>query len=279
MKAFLLASLLTILSFPLLAQTCEALATRFQTIDYSRAKEVPVKQGSPTTFRMAYQECDTHNTFAGERIGSTHKCSTDRSHVDRLQVFPDETVVVTAKAAVDADGAALARWSGKSVTTQPETSLRLGGKSLDAEMIPYIVVPGSGLGISLRKSTGIGDGDLAVVLKGNHCSFAIVGDNGPFFKFGEISMAAQDDIGNRQCLGAEKPCKKLKGRGGEGIGIESGVTYIIFPHSRPADLSAQNARKVAAAQGQARVEKFFDDYGAPKPMTGQTLLHSNFDQR
>ena len=264
MKTLFLASLLTIVSPASLAKTCESLAMQFNAIDLSQAADIRVKPGSQTTFRMAYEECDINNTFAGKRIESKYKCSTDPSHVDRLQVFPDGTVLAIAKASVDADGAALAKGPGKSVTTQPETSLKLQGSSLDSETIPFIVVPGSGSGISVRKVTGIRDGDLVFVLKDSRCSFAIVGDSGPPFKFGEISIAAHEDLGNFQCRVVEKPCKNLKGRAGEGIGIESGVTYLIFPHSRPVGLSAKNARSVSATEGLARLQKFFRSYDAPK---------------
>ncbi|RBB36984.1 hypothetical protein DPV79_23580 [Burkholderia reimsis] len=261
MKAFLLTIVLVLGASSTFAQTCESLTNSLQHLDFSRAKELPVKPGNSTTFRMAYQECDAHDIFAGRALGSKHKCSSDPNHVERFQVFPDKTVVVVAKAAVDADGSALSQ--SRKGTSQPGTSLELGGKSLDAEFVPYIVIPGDHDGISLAQASEVGMGDLAIVLRGSRCSFAIVGDSGPFFKFGEISLAAHEELGNDQCLGTEKPCQKLKGPDGEGIGIERGVTYVIFPHSRPERLTAQDVRAVVATQGQKRLETFLRDYGAP----------------
>lgn len=266
MKSIFLSCALLALSSSSLAQTCASLADRFQSVDFSRSREVPVEPGSSTTFHAAYQECDTHDTFAGTPVPSNRQCSRDHNTVDRLVVFPDNTVVVTAKAAVDADGSELSKHHIG--TSQPTTSFQLSHKSIDAEAIPYVVIPdipiqGSKDEISFTRSTGVDNGDLAIVIKGHLCSFAIVGDKGAIYRFGEISLAAQEDLGNPQCLGSEKPCMKLKGKSGEGVGIPGGVTYIIFPHSRPANMTARDARAIAAEQGQVRADKFLSDYGAP----------------
>lgn len=42
--------------------------------------------------------------------------------------------------------------------------------------------------------------------------------------------------------GGRAPCKKLKG--GSGVGIESGVTYRVFPGSQPKPLLSQTVNAV-----------------------------------
>lgn len=245
------------------AQTCQEIARGVAALDLSAGKEVPIRPGSKVTFRAAFTECDNTNTFDGKPAPSKHACRGDENRVERLLVLPDQTLVVTAKAGVDADGSTLSRQ--RYGTSVPETSFQIKGKSLDAETMPYIVMPGANRGPHLNKQTGIQGGDLAIVINGEHCSFAIVGDMGSYNRFGEISMAAHDDLDHPQCRGTEKPCTALKGRGGDGESIESGVTYVIFPKTIFKGLTAENFREQVKQRGQARVSKLLVDYGTPKP--------------
>lgn len=244
------------------AQTCQDIARGVRTLDLSLGKEVPIEPNSQVTFRAAFKECDDKNTFNGKPLPSKRKCSNDKNRVERLLVLPDHTLVVTAKASVDADGSLLSRTHAG--TSDPETSFKLKEVSLDAEFMPYVVMPGSLNGPHLNVETNINTGDLAVVIKGDHCSFAIVGDMGPYFRFGEISMAAHEDLGNPQCLHAETPCTVLKGKGGDGVTIPGGVTYVFFPGTKPDGLTAANFRDQVKQRGKERIRKFLTDYAVPK---------------
>ncbi|MBB1631349.1 glycoside hydrolase family 75 protein [Cupriavidus sp. UME77] len=244
------------------ALTCQQIAQGVRSLDLLQGKEVSVEPGGRVTFREAFRECDKRDSFNGQSLPSGRKCSTDKNRVDRLLVLPDKTLIVTAKAGVDADGSPLARSPNRPRSSQKETSL-LNGRSLDAEATPFIVMPGALEGPHLNARTNVAQGDLAIVIKGDHCSFAIVGDTGPYFRFGEISMAAHEDLGSNQCRENRKPCPGLRGRYGEGISTPSGVTYVIFPNSKPEGLTAQNARQMAALHGQVRVQKFLADNATP----------------
>ena len=105
------------------------------------------------------------------------------------------------------------------------------------------------------KDTGIGKGDLAVVVKGDRCSFAVVGDAGPWFRLGEASLRSHEDLGNPQCaVGGQTPCSKLKG--GSGVGIPSNVTFIVFPGTRPTPLLSQTVNAVVEQAASERVSRF-----------------------
>ncbi|WP_316882410.1 glycoside hydrolase family 75 protein [Ralstonia flatus] len=243
-------------------QTCQEIARGVAALDPSAGKEVPIRLGSKVTFRAAFTECDKKNTFDGKPVPSGHKCRGDDNQVDRLLMLPDRTLIVTAKAGVDADGSTLSQ--KRPGTALPQTSFHVQGKSLDAETMPYIVMPGAGSGPHLNVQTGVKLGDLAVVIAGEHCSFALVGDMGSYNRFGEISMAAHDDLGHPQCLRAEKPCTALKGKGGDGESIPRGVTYVIFPDTKFGGLTIENYRDQVRAHAQERIRRFLGDYGVPQ---------------
>lgn len=245
------------------AEDCAELAQRVAQLDFSKAADV--RANDHATFTDLYKECDTHNTFGGKSLptfkGRPLKCSTDPNRVGSIVQFSDKTVAFKAKAAVDADGSPAACGPQKSATDQCQTWFTYGPGStrrfIDAEQVPFVVVPldaqfGS---ISFMKATGISKGDLAVVLHDNQCAFGVVGDAGPYFRLGEASVAAHAELGNPQCGGPERPCKRLRGGGG-GVGIGSNVTYIIFPHSRPASLTADNIVEVAKARSKERLKTF-----------------------
>ena len=156
-------------------------------------------------------------------------------------------VVYTAKMSVDADGSPVVGGSGWPNDVQTWLTFDAGSKDhfVNAEEVPFIVLPlpVNNSALSFPKDTGIKKGDLAVVVKADKCSFAVVGDAGPWFRLGEGSLRAHADLGNPQCKVAnEHPCKKLKG--GSGVGIESGVTYLVFPGSRPKPLLSQTVNAV-----------------------------------
>jgi Fungal chitosanase of glycosyl hydrolase group 75 len=89
---------------------------------------------------------------------------------------------------------------------------------VDARLVPFAVVPPDLI------SRGVRMGDLAVAIRGDVVAGAVVGDEGPGGHFGEGSIRLADDL-------------KIPGAGTvRHRGVESGVTFLIFPgsHATPA---------------------------------------------
>lgn len=215
------------------------------------------------TWKALYDECDKSDIFAGQRLpsykGKQLRCSTDPNHVDFVSRYADGTVAYSAKASVDADGSPVIGGSGW--PNNVKTWLRYEKDSKDtfinAEEVPFIVLPlpAKEAGISLMKDMGVDKGDLAVVVSGNRCSFALLGDAGPWFRLGEISMRAHEDLGNPQCQRpGQRPCKRLKGSSGRGLA--GGVTYIVFPGTRPEPLLSQTVNHVVRERAHALALSF-----------------------
>jgi hypothetical protein len=229
----------------------------------------PLLAGSTgKTYQQFYQTCDSDNVFAGQSLpvhGSERlKCSSDPNKVEHITRYPDGTIVFRAKMAVDADGSPVIGGSGWPNNVQTWLVFDSGSTSdfVNAEEVPFVVVPGAvpGTDISFLSDTGIGKGDLAVAFKDGKCSFGVVGDAGPFFRLGEASLRSHDDLGNPQCATAgQHPCKRL--RGGSGVGIGSGVNYIIFPKTRPIPLQSQTVNALAAEQVAAKADAFLTAQG------------------
>lgn len=119
---------------------------------------------------------------------------------------------------IDCDGQATAHCnpttdeSFQSMTAFPQSD----GKPLNAEKLPYIVVPGADENWDYR-SSGIKGGGVAAVIHGNSVQYAVVGDTGPTGIIGEASYATAEGLGI--------PSNPAHG------GAASGVTYILFKGS------------------------------------------------
>jgi|SRR5262245_17753642 len=253
------------------AQDCSSIVQRLGGIDFSKASEI--RASTSATFSELYAECDAKNSFAGKPLptfqGKPLTCSSDPNRVKRLVQFPDKTVVFEAKASVDADGSPVSCGPNKSKTDQCQTWLTFDSgssrKYVDAEQVPFVVIPLDvpSSNISFMKTTGIGKGDLAVAIYKDRCAFGVVGDAGPYFRLGELSIAAHAALNNPQCAGSEQPCQRLIG-GGSGRGIASGVTYIVFPGTRPRPLTAESILEKSRQGAQASLDRFLEAYATPK---------------
>lgn len=94
---------------------------------------------------------------------------------------------------------------------QEETSLRLNGKSINAETVPYIVVPPA----IIRGVAPVVLGCEAVVWYGPKCVNAVTADIGPKNKLGEISVECARRLGINP--------SPLHG------GVSGGVHYELHP--------------------------------------------------
>lgn len=249
-------------------EACEILTTKLASLDVDKSTEL-INSSVGKPYSKLYGECDKLNTFNGKSLprfnGRRLKCSTDANHVDFIRKFPDGTIVFRSKMGVDADGSPVSKSRFASPADQPHTSLTFDtGRNdfVNAEDVSFVVIPQTSktFRTSFKQDSGIRLGDLAVVIKDKRCSFGIVADEGPAFRIGEASIKAHEELGNPQCkTSGEYPCMKLKA-GGNGVGIASGVTFIIFPQSRPSPLNASTVSTVTAEQGTAKASEFLGKF-------------------
>ena len=190
-----------------------------------------------------YQACDRNTERGG--------CFDDQARNTVILKFSDGTVFFDAKMAIDADGSALSKRAER--PNQPETSFRLPdptgagvGLSLDAEHVPYVVMP---LG-DFRRESGVSLGDLAVVVKDGEVHFAIVGDLGPRTHIGEASLKLHTAFGRRLCTAydAAGNCSTFTD-----TSMDPPVLYFFFPATRRLiydGLTAENIDTRIAVMGQ-----------------------------
>ncbi|KPI20369.1 chitosanase [Actinobacteria bacterium OK074] len=112
------------------------------------------------------------------------------------------------------------------------------GRHLDAETLPYIVVP-TASGIWNHRDHGVHGGAVAAVIYRGRVQYAVVGDTGPHDIIGEASYATAKALGI-------SPDPR---RGGTG----SGVTYIVFKNSSVSPIEDHTA---AVRQGEKLARKF-----------------------
>lgn len=112
------------------------------------------------------------------------------------------------------------------------------GQQLDAETLPYIVVPGVS-SIWNHRDHDVRAGSVAAVIYRDRVQYAVVGDIGPRHIIGEASYATARGLGIRP-----DPI-----RGGTG----SGVTYLVFKDSRVSPIESHRA---AVTLGESLARKF-----------------------
>ncbi|WP_345104015.1 glycoside hydrolase family 75 protein [Streptomyces drozdowiczii] len=112
------------------------------------------------------------------------------------------------------------------------------GRPLDAERLPYVVVPAPGA-VWDYTGAGIGGGAVVAVVHGQKVEYAVVGDVGPAHIVGEASYATAKSLG-------------IDPDPSSG-GAHSGVTYILFKDSRVSPIEDHEA---AMRTGRARAEEF-----------------------
>ncbi|TRV74412.1 hypothetical protein FKN01_24830 [Streptomyces sp. 130] len=112
------------------------------------------------------------------------------------------------------------------------------GRPLDAESLPYVVVPAPS-GVWDYAESGIRGGGVVAVVHGEKVEYAVVGDVGPERVIGEASYATARSLG-------------IDPDPGSG-GAPSGVTYILFKDSRVSPIEDHEA---AERMGRALAEEF-----------------------
>ncbi|MGC0333815.1 hypothetical protein RKD23_006805 [Streptomyces sp. SAI-170] len=100
------------------------------------------------------------------------------------------------------------------------------GRPLDAERLPYVVVPVPSR-IWDHRDHGVRGGAVAAVIYRDRVQYAVIGDAGPYDLIGEASYATARALGINP-----DP---------HGGGTPSGVTYIVFKNSRATPLESRDA--------------------------------------
>jgi hypothetical protein len=189
-------------------------------------------------FRTRFNECDTANTCDSQIL--KRGCSKDRNHNSALLKLKNSVIFFDAKSGLDADGSPYSKYM-PGQTDQPQTSLRylLPGKpSINADRVPFIVIPQGGFG----KELGVQLGDVVAVVYGDKRIFALVADVGPICKIGEGSIELHESLGHGVC--------KNRNPAGDCISlwntsIDRNVLYFIFPGTASAllpGLTPENIR-------------------------------------
>jgi glycosyl hydrolase group 75 (putative chitosanase) len=115
------------------------------------------------------------------------------------------------------------------------------GAQLNADTLPFIVVPGES-GIWDYGSSRIMGGTVAAVIYEGRVQYAVVGDTGPTGIIGEASYATAEALGiNPDPMGG---------------GVESGVTYILFENSLVSPIESHDG---AVTLGEALARDFLQN--------------------
>lgn len=212
-------------------------ATAVQGVDFAAARPIGER------FSSRFRECDTRSTCDGNAM--RFNCRLDPSRNTVLLRLPDGTIFYDGKMGLDADGSPIARRNATG-TDQPETSFRFavpGRPSVDADKIPFVVLPGGGFAEEL----GLQQGDLAAVVFNGKVVFSLVADSGPKCKIGEGSIQLHEELGHKVCLArnGRGECTRLRN-----AGIAKDVLYFIFPRSKVAGLTPANAKQRIAEEGE-----------------------------
>jgi hypothetical protein len=209
-------------------------------IDFANA--LPVDE----EYRGEFGRCDRENIFRGVHMTGLSECSDDPNRVKALSRFPDGTVFFESKLALDLDGSYKA-CNDPGETDQCSTwyhwpELEGPASFVDSEKFPYVVIPISGHDGNgdreFRDQTSVNKGDIGVVVYRDQVVPVFVADGGPGNKLGEGSAALFRELGEDRCrsMGAEGHCKDYRD-----VGISRGVLFFLFPHSRLAGLTPDNA--------------------------------------
>lgn len=208
----------------------------------------PVDEG----YRRDFGVCDRTDTFRGRTV---HGCRDDPNAVTMLRRRPDGTIAYLSKLAVDLDGSPFACSADHGATDQCPTSLMLpdgrGGEvPVDADAVPYVVIPWAGpsdMRGRFTALTGVGVGDFGYVRYRGVTVPVIVADTGPFEKLGEGSLALHRALGRELCAARERGgvCTRVVD---PMESIDGGVLTVLFPGSARAGLTPATIGRTIRAE-------------------------------
>ncbi|MGW0995993.1 glycoside hydrolase family 75 protein [Streptomyces sp. NPDC002520] len=180
------------------------------------------------------------------RVRSCHQVSRGRYRTDdgaaaRVAVCGTRDAVFwKADMDIDCDGRPTARCNRRSDPYfSPTTAYsQSDGRYLNAETLPYIVIPAPS-GVRNQWAQGIRGGSVAAVIYRNRVQYAVVGDTGPRDLIGEASYATARNLGIRP-----DP---------QSGGAASGVTYIVFKNAR---INPIENRRATVTTGERLARRF-----------------------
>ncbi|PWW01846.1 chitosanase (glycosyl hydrolase group 75) [Hoeflea marina] len=242
-------------------------------VDFAAA--APLDEG----YRMEFVGCDgdagasKKDHFLGHSLRLSgvpesrqfYLCSRDPSHVKALLKLEDGGIYWHSKMALDVDGS-WAAWNGiPGATDLKETSYKWPGypnssaraAQIDPDRIPFIVIPlaglkkltgtaSSSLGKLFAGTTGIGLGDMGVVIHKGLWTPVLVGDGGPFMRLGEGSSRVFEAIGQSRCKKWSSDGQTCVGPGHpvypyKNFGLGHDVLFIVYPGTASPDITPDNA--------------------------------------
>jgi Fungal chitosanase of glycosyl hydrolase group 75 len=218
-------------------------------------KAVPVDEA----YRAEFDRCDTQDKFKTQRMTGFRKCSSDKNRVKALLKFPNGVIFFESKLSLDIDGSWKA-CNSAGATDQCPTWFKWRDQSgvaanVDADKYPYIAIPIAGLGGTndreFREKTGVGKGDLGVVVFKDKVVPVFVADGGPHNKLGEGSTALLKAIGEDRCLQwHDGHCERV-----HDVSVQGGVLFFLFPNSTIPDLTPENALQKIKDEALRRFEE------------------------
>lgn len=240
------AVLLTASALPASAQPGGALDTTYlppAPVPRAGAPGPPATDGTPRLEGSVTAAALRAKTGGCSRV-SKGRYRTDRGRPADIPVCGSEGVVFwKADLDVDCDGQVTARCNKRTDPAfQGATAFRQSdGKPLNAEKLPYVVVPTPSRTWD-HAASGIRGGGVAAVVHRDRVEYAVVGDRGPAGIVGEASYAAARSLG----------IDPDPARGG----VPSGVTYILFKDSKVTPIES---RLSAVKLGSELARKFLQE--------------------
>ena len=248
--------------FAVLALALGGLAAAMPAYVWPTGVDLPAGQPVDEAYRREFAMCDTAGTFHGAAGRYTRGCASDPNAVTALRRLPDGAIAYVSKLSVDLDGSPFACGPRHGHMDQCPTTLMLpdgrGGEvPVDADAVPYVVIPDDGpsdtagpaeyAGEFMRK-TGLHVGDFGVVIAAGRTVPVIVADTGPYSKLGEGSLALHRMLGRDQCTKRDDKgvCVAVVD---DMASISRDVTTVLFKGSARHDLTPENIAAVTASEG------------------------------
>ena len=181
-------------------------------------------------------------------------------------------------------------WTTPNTCDDSSTDPAVRANQIDPDKFPFVVMPTNGLksafggnavarGQRFAKTTGLKMGDMGVAIYGKRWTPVFIADGGPFMRLGEGSSRVFEELGQSRCKkwnadhticigpgnSPENNCSAKPSKSEYpycNFGISRDVIFILYPNSRDAELSAQNARKKLCDFAQSKLKLTGSSYCA-----------------
>jgi hypothetical protein len=193
------------------------------------------KPGMPgMPMMMMMQMTNAADTAAMQKIQSQMNKPLNTGNYKGINGFSqtkDGALVFKGKMDTDCDGAKSCPKIDPS--GQTSTSYTYKGQPIDALKANYVVLPGD---LAAKTGHKYQLGDVVAVSYNGKTAYGIYADNGPAGKAGEGSVHLTQELGFNPYCGS-KICK----------GIDSGVSYVVFPNSKNSYTNPYDNASISAA--------------------------------